>query len=191
MTNFRVSHDPALHRYRGFTLIELMVTLMIMSVLMGFALPKLGNIIYSSDLKRSLRQLKAILFVARSQATADRVPRRIVCDIDKGEIRIQREVQEELEDVTMVEYEASSSVLIKTYRLPEGVEIEDVINEAGDKEIDGEAFLRIGSNGIIQGNIIHLRKGDDQYTLRINALTGRVTIEEGYIEEFKLESQSG
>ena len=40
---------------------------------------------------------------------------------------------------------------------------------------------------MITGNIIHLRKGDEKYTLFINPLTGNVTIDEGYLEEYKVE----
>jgi prepilin-type N-terminal cleavage/methylation domain-containing protein len=182
----------SLHRFprvdaaKGFTLIELIVTLLIISVVIGFVLPKIGNRLYSSDLKHSLRELKAILSVARSMATSERIPRRIVCDIPNGEIRIERELRNEGEEFDMVEYEPDNSVLMRTYRLPDNVKIEDVITETGEKEMDGEAYLRINPNGTIAGNFIHLRKEKEQFTLNINPLTGKVTIEEGYIEEYKI-----
>jgi prepilin-type N-terminal cleavage/methylation domain-containing protein len=175
---------------KGFTLIELIVTLLIISVILGFALPRIGNLAYSSDLKHSVRQLRAILSVARSLSTRDRIPRRVVCDISNSEIRIEREIREEgedHEDRIMVHYEEENSILIRTYRFPKGVEIQDVITEAGEKETEGEAYLGIGTNGVIFGNTIHIAKGEEQFTLTINPLTGRVAIDEGYIEEFKVE----
>jgi len=87
----------------------------------------------------------------------------------------------------MVHYEEENSILIRTYRFPKGVEIQDVITEAGEKETEGEAYLGIGTNGVIFGNTIHIAKGEEQFTLTINPLTGRVAIDEGYIEEFKVE----
>ena len=173
----------------GFTLIELTVTLLLISIFVGFALPRIGNLTYSSDLKKSVRQLRAILFAARSLATSDRVPRRVVCDIGQGRIWIERELREEGEEIALVEYEKDTSVLLRTYTLPKGVEIQDVITETGEKESDGQAYLRINTNGIIIGNRIHLIKDEEQYTLVINSLTGKVKIEEGYKEEYKFEPE--
>ncbi len=174
----------------GFTLVELTVTLLIISVILGLVLPKIGNALYSSDLKRSIRQIRAILSVARSNATMERIPRRIVCDITKGEIRIEREMSEDQDGQSILRYEKDNSILNRTYKFPKGVRIEDVITETGQKELDGEAYLRIGTNGMITGNIIHLRKGDEKYTLFINPLTGNVTIDEGYLEEYKVEANN-
>jgi prepilin-type N-terminal cleavage/methylation domain-containing protein len=179
-TNLSDSHS-------GFTLIELTVTLLIVSVILGFVLPRIGNMVYSSDLKQSVRQLRAILSVARSLTTRDRIPRRVVCDISNSEIRIEREILEEGDDQVMVNYEAENSILIRSFHFPKGVKIEDVITATGDKETDGEAYLRISKNGMISGNTIHIAKGEERFTLTINPLTGRVSIDEGYIEEFKVE----
>lgn len=174
----------------GFTLIELTVVLLILSVIIGLVLPKIGNAVYSSDLKHSIRQIRAILSVARSNATMERIPRRVACDIPKGEIRIEREISEDGDGQSIIHYEKDNSILIQTYKFPKGIRIEDVITETGDKELDGVAYLRIGTNGMIAGNIMHLMKGDEKYTLFINPLTGNTTIEEGYLEEYKVETNN-
>jgi prepilin-type N-terminal cleavage/methylation domain-containing protein len=179
--------SPLRNRDRGFTLIELTVTLLLIVIVLGFALPKLGNVIYATDLKRSVRQLRALLTVARSEATTEGIPRRVSCDIGKKEIKIQREVRDETELGDAVHYEDDNSILVHTLQLPSDVEIEDVITETGDKETSGTAYLHIGINGMISGNVIHLTKDDDRFTLLINPLTGRVTIKEGYQEEYKFE----
>ncbi len=176
---------------RGFTLIELTVTLLIITIILAITLPKIGNAIFSSDLNHSVRQLRALLSVARNNAILERVPRRIVCDIPKGEIRIEREIRKQNDDQDTVRYERDRSVLIHTFRLPAGVKIEDVITETGEKELNGIATLRIGVNGTIAGNLIHLKKKGEPVTLKINPLTGRVTIEKGYIEEYRIAQQNG
>jgi prepilin-type N-terminal cleavage/methylation domain-containing protein len=177
--------------HKGFTLIELVVTLFIISVIVGFALPKIGDQIYSSDLKRSVRRLKAVLFMARSLATSDRIPRRIICDIPKSEIRIERVIREDGEYGIIESYEKENSALIRVYQFPEGVKIEDVITGTGEKKGEGEAYFRINPNGMISGDRIHLAKDEKQFTLVINRLTGGITIEEGYIEEYKIEAPQG
>lgn len=180
-----------LKTHGGFTLIELTVALFLISVIMGLALPRLGNFLYSSDLKHSLRQLRAILSVARSSAASERIPRRVVCDISNGKISIEKELREEGEGQVIVDYEKDNSVLIRTYKLPKGVQMQDVLAETGEKETDGTAYLRIDTTGIITGNIIHLSKGEQLYTVFINPLTGRITLEEGYFEEYKVAEKHG
>jgi prepilin-type N-terminal cleavage/methylation domain-containing protein len=169
----------------GFTLIELTVVILIITVISAVTLPRISKNIYSSDLKHSLRQLRSIFAVARSRTTADGIPRRIVCDIDKGQFRIEREVREEQQagfeaDELTVEYEEDKSVLSRSLTLPSEILIEDVVTEVGDIENQGIAYMRIEPNGIINGNRIHLKKEALDYTLVINPLTGRITIEDGY-----------
>lgn len=175
----------------GFTLLELIVTLLLIAIILSFTLPKIGNVLYSTDLKKSVRQLRALLTVARSKATTEGIPRRIVCDISKGEIYVEREVRHEEEGLETVRYEADPSILIHRYTLPPHVAIEDVITETGEKQTEGKANLRIGVNGMIFGNRIHLTQNEEQYTLVINPLTGRVTVEEGYTEEILNEETGG
>lgn len=182
-------NSPDRVRHGGFTLIELTVTLLLITIIVGITLPKIGDAIYSTNLKHSVRQLRALITLARSKATLERIPRRVVCDMAKGEIRIELEMRDEGEGQVIFTYEPDTSLMMRTYRLPDGVKIEDVITETGDKETSGAAHLRIAPNGLVTGNFIHLRKGEEQYTLYINPLTGRVTIEEGYREEFKVAAQ--
>jgi len=167
----------------GFTLLELIVTLLLITIVLSFTLPKIGNVLYSTDLRESVRQLRALLTAARSLAVAEGIPRRIVCDLSKGEIHVERAVYHKEGEIETVRYEMDSSILIHRYTLPRHVKIEDVITESGDKITEGTATLRIGINGMIFGNRIHLLQKEKQYTLVINPLTGRITVEQGYTEE--------
>lgn len=171
--------------HSGFTLIELTVVILIITVISSITLPRIGNRLYASDLKQSVRRLRAVIAVARASAASEGVPRRIVCDIPNGRFSVEREVVEEepldneATDLT-VEYEPDTSVLTRTLTLPSNVKIQDVVTGIGEVEKEGIAYLRIEPNGMILGNRIHLMKEDRDYTLVINALTGRIVIEDGY-----------
>lgn len=53
---------------RGFTLIELMVTIAVIAILAMVAAPSMGNLIAKQQLNKSTRELAATLAQARSQA---------------------------------------------------------------------------------------------------------------------------
>lgn len=58
---------------RGFTLIELMVTIAVAAILVTIAAPSFGTMMENQNLKRSTQDLVAILTEARSQAVLERV----------------------------------------------------------------------------------------------------------------------
>ena len=59
-------------RYKGFTLIELMVTIAIMVIIATMAAPSFNNIILKQNLNKSTRDLVIVLQKARSKAALER-----------------------------------------------------------------------------------------------------------------------
>jgi type II secretory pathway pseudopilin PulG len=73
---------------RGFTLLELIVTLLILMVIVGISVPVVGR---SSDAVRSRAQVagfSAVLRHAREQAISTRLPHRVVVDPSEHVIRV-------------------------------------------------------------------------------------------------------
>lgn len=58
-------------RYKGFTLIELMVTIAIMVIIATMAAPSFNNIILKQNLNKSTRDLVIVLQKARSKAALE------------------------------------------------------------------------------------------------------------------------
>ena len=168
----------------GFTLLELTVTLLIVSLVLAFTLPRLGNLAYDGDLRGSVRTLRALLLAARSRCASDRVPRRVVCDLAAGRVRVERQVRTGDDAGGMVTYEPDPSVLLRTYRLPRGVRFLDVVTASGEKITEGEAAFAVSPSGVVAGRFLHLDKDGRRFTLRIEPLTGGVSLEEGYKEEY-------
>jgi len=67
-------HRPRRHGARGFTLIELMVTITILAILLGWAIPSFNNAALSSKLTGFANDLVASTQIARSEAIKRNAP---------------------------------------------------------------------------------------------------------------------
>ncbi len=65
---------PYKHSSRGFTLLELMVTLLIVSILAGIAAPSMSNLISQSRLAAARDSLANAIILARSEAVFSKQP---------------------------------------------------------------------------------------------------------------------
>lgn len=67
----------------GFTLIELMITIAVMAVLLGFAVPSLSNLVYQSQLAGAVNELNVQVSTARTEA-ATRGRNTYICGTSDG-----------------------------------------------------------------------------------------------------------
>ena len=61
-----------MQKNKGFTLIELMVTIAVLAILAGIAAPSFGNMMTQQNLKKSTNELIGVLQEARSKAVLER-----------------------------------------------------------------------------------------------------------------------
>jgi len=64
----------AMQKNRGFTLIELMVTIAVLAVIASFAVPAFGDMLEKQNLKKSAEELIVVMNKARSKAVIERRP---------------------------------------------------------------------------------------------------------------------
>ena len=80
-----------MRRRAGFTLVELMVVLFILSILAALAAPSFSRTIVSARLRASAAEVRATFARARSLAVAGARERSVVFDLEKGEYGLDNE----------------------------------------------------------------------------------------------------
>ncbi len=152
-----MSHPyPRGSRKRGFTLLELLVVLLIVSLLVAVVPPLFSGAVPGARLKAAAHDLGAALRLARNQS-----------------------ITRDMETQVHLNLEAPAYAIGEqpARALPAGVELE-VASVAGQDTVQAtQHVVRFFADGSSDGAIITLSKGERSYRLHLGWLTGRLTIE--------------
>lgn len=156
---------------RGYSLIELIVVLAIMSLLIALVTPSLSQFLKGVELKTTAKKIGGILRYCRSEAVNQGQLVQILFSPASREIKIQ------LKDISN-SYGGGkeTSVLIKSYILPEGIRVEriDSIPEVSPSEMTlFEFYPNGGSNG---GSLLLENEDRSRFRIEVHFLTGMVKI---------------
>ncbi|MBI4565037.1 MAG: prepilin-type N-terminal cleavage/methylation domain-containing protein [Planctomycetes bacterium] len=174
-------------RQAGFTLLELIVVVFIITLITGLAATRLDFLVPKYRLRAAVRETAAILRQARSRAVSigRDVYVRIRLSDGRYEMLVPFEREPErsssstdpYEDPPLKEYEFQE-VFKKS--LPDKTEFVNVILGAEEGEIKdtGTVLLRMSSYGLSDYFIINFRLEKRRMALRFNGLTGSVSFYE-------------
>jgi prepilin-type N-terminal cleavage/methylation domain-containing protein len=168
-----------MRRAAGFTLIEIMVVLLILSSLIGLAATNMQRMMPSSATESGARQLLGLLDLARTQAISRGYAYEVQIDLEEQRYRILTPFDRggnpsaDPEDRTGLQWN----------RLPEGVLLEAVLDEAGLRQERGLArvtFRPSGESHDFWAYLTH-EAGEDAYrvTVRVLGLTGLASLMAG------------
>lgn len=144
---------------RGFTLLELLVVLAIMGLLLGLAAPRFHNIVPGFELQSSTRELAAALRETRSRALERGEPALLVVDLAGRRYGLGGSTQSK--------------------ELPRDIVLEALTAADDISEETRRAGFRFFPDGSATGGRITLSRGEQEYRIDIDWLTGRVSILEG------------
>ncbi|HKL27591.1 MAG TPA: prepilin-type N-terminal cleavage/methylation domain-containing protein [Desulfuromonadales bacterium] len=165
------------HPARGFTLVELIVVVALISLFMALTIPMFGNI-GTSSLDSSARRLSGTIKYLFNEAALSGLEYRLLYDLEQGTYHAR--VLEA--DGRLVEAEDQG----RQAALKGSVRFRDVVVPGRGKFSMGQVTTRIDPSGWIEETIIHLDDGRDadgaQLTLRVMPLTGTTEIFSGYRE---------
>lgn len=162
----------------GFTLVEIVVVVALISLFMVFSIPLFGNV-GTSSLDSSARRLSGTIKYLYNEAALSGLQYRLIYDLDQGSYRAQILAA----DGRLVDAEDQG----RQARLKGTVRFEDVQLPGRGKYSMGQVTARIDPSGWIEETIIHLDDGQGKkLTLRVMPLTGTTEIFQGY-REFRTE----
>jgi prepilin-type N-terminal cleavage/methylation domain-containing protein len=151
-----IPQKPHPHRTSGFTLIELMVVILLISLISAVSFPKLLPLIYFTELEGSARHLTHYGRNAIAQATFMRDPHTVKFDLTNQEYFTVHWVDPDAE-AEMEEEETDQLALLRDYGSTEGfssLETEgseslgnDFDQESADKQFN-DRFAKFARRGI-------------------------------------------
>ena len=158
----------------GFTLLELMVVMVLISLMTAFAVPALRSTLFSDQLKSSTRKILGLVSEASQEAVKQQSEYSLYFDLDQNSISSNTGLEEETDDRLQEGKESS---------LPDAVSVVDVVSAHGGKQSEGEAVIRFSRKGYVDKTLIHLRDEDGRdMTIMLSPFLGVTRVFDSYVE---------
>ena len=171
-------------RARGFTLIELIVVVVILSVILTLAVTRLDFMVPKYRLRAATRQTAAVFQQARSRAAATGRDVYVRIHLSEGKYELLVPMLKEEQPYVAPdtpperrpppEYEFQSAF---PGTLPDGPEFVNVIlgSEPDQTITSGQAQVRVSPFGASDHVVINFRLDDRRSSIRFNGLTGSIS----------------
>ncbi len=170
---------------RGFTLLELLVVLVIISLMSVLVVPQLTGSLSKTNLLTASKKISASLRYARSQAASEKITYVAVFDFEKDRLSIMTGrtgmTGQKAQTGETIEQDLGDGeepvIRSKSYDLPDGVKLEKGVS--GENEIDSGLFQIVffptgSSSG---GDVILTNDRGKRYKISVDFITGVVRLE--------------
>ncbi|OGP88481.1 MAG: type II secretion system protein GspH [Deltaproteobacteria bacterium RBG_16_48_10] len=158
---------------RGFSLLELTVVLVLLSLFIALIAPSLSRFSKSVELKASAKKVAAILRYYRSEAINKGKVYQVFFDSNLMEVKVQSIESEDQEETGKKEATDAQ----KTFFLPVGVQMKELNIESTQYPSDLPAIEFYPNGGSNGGDILLDTQSQKGYKIKVNFLTGTVAIE--------------
>ena len=168
---------------KGYTLVELIVVLVLISVVVGFSFPRLRYSLLEDKLESSVRRLVGVVKETREKAIREHTAQYIRIDLAKNRLWVEPLSSAAAGD----EHAAQRSRVIE---FSENIRIVDLWNQTRGKIMEGEATIRITEKGYTEPTVIHLQAKDGRtVSLELQPFLGSIKFSEGYVDSALLTDQ--
>ncbi|HSB04619.1 MAG TPA: GspH/FimT family pseudopilin [Thermodesulfobacteriota bacterium] len=158
---------------RGFSFIELIVVLVLLSLSIALIAPSLSRFSKSVELKTAVKKVAAILRYSRSEAINKGKVYQVIFDSNLMVVKVQAVEPEDQEEQEKKEAKDTS----KVYALPSSIQMKEVKVESTQYPSDLPAIEFYPNGGSNGGDILLDTQSEKGYKIKVNFLTGTVIIE--------------
>ncbi len=183
-----MSHEPRHKTHQpGYTLLELMAVLAIISIAIAISAPKIGNGFHHMQLKTSVKRFASSLRAARSIAVSQRA--RVVAELDWESNtctfsmhRVQKRVTQS--SAAMVEQGGETSgqyvpeIIQEPFTLTDDIFFDSFLINDSSSENHARGVIAFFPHGNSTGGTVIISSNEGyQYAVSVDRLTGRVKVE--------------
>ena len=156
----------------GFTLIELIVVISLISLMLFFSLPRLQDNPFLDDSKQSSRWLIGKVQSLKESVIRDQKQHSLHFDLDSGRIWETNE--------SMSAEDIDSASLNNSYSLPDDLRIIDIEYPQKGKIVGGQAEIIFYKAGYTDKALVHMQEGDLYLSFLIEPFLSKVQFFESY-----------
>jgi len=158
---------------QGFTMIELIVVMVLITMMTAFAIPKIRSSLFTDELRSTARRFIGLVSEAGQDAR-----------VKRSEIRLRYDRQQHFFTTGPVEGKTLQD-RVRQYPkvvVPESVEVVDISSAHGGKKNQGDLEIRFSSRGYVDKTVVHLRDdGGDELSVILSPFLGVTRVLEGYV----------
>ncbi len=148
-------HPPAGRKQSGFTLIELIVVMALLSMLLFFAIPRLDVHLFSNDARKFSTWLLLTVKSLKEQSQQNGIPLILYVDMDNDAFWTGMVMDDESKEKAKKENQ---------YKLPDDMQLVDVQFPGMEPTSSGIVEIYFYPKGYSDKAVIHIRDGDQKKT---------------------------
>ena len=163
---------------KGFTLLELALVMFLIGLVLSISMPRLGNLLFHTDLKSVARSLKSVVYVMRSKSISTNTYTILHFDLDQNlywgtAVSKKKQTSDASEETPVV----------SPVKLPSGIRFMDAGNINSVKKTFGILNSAFNPKGMFEETVLHMSDRDENVmTVIINAFTGSFMIYDEYVD---------
>jgi prepilin-type N-terminal cleavage/methylation domain-containing protein len=171
----RPPFSARLRNRQGFTLLELIIVCLLITISLAFSVPALRQTLVVDQLAASSRKVIALIREVRMLATQEQQPYLIHFDLDKKKIWYRADVATPTEEQQRPDSQPG-------IQFPPSVYFKDIQSGTTEKKLSGELALWINRQGYMEQTILHLADDQDNIiSLVISPFLSTIKANDSYI----------
>ena len=159
---------------RAFTLVELLVVCLLISITLAVTVPTMRDSLVTNDLKTATRKIIGTIRELREDAVREQQSYTIYFDMEKNRVWYAKDDNKAREEQT--------TSLKSEVQLPSAVRILDIWTKSDGSQSLGTASLWISRQGYMDMTVIHITNDSDTMTISFSPFLSSIKVVDGYAE---------